>query len=170
MGAIDGFSYVGGTTNTADGLQMMVDEIFVTGNGDRDNVADIAIVITDGKANEREADTETQAIRAHNQGIRVIVLGITDAVDMAELDIIASSQNDIIMINDFSDLTGTLDAIVAIACPDVVTVTPAPTTTPTPSTAPSTSTVATPAPSTSLGPTTGPEPAGRCRTIRETIQ
>ena len=124
MGAI---SYIGGTTNTADGLEDMNDIIFQTHNGDRSNAPNVAIVITDGQANERERDTIPEATRAKNRGIRIIAVGVTNAVDLTELRGIASTNADVIEVDDFSLLMSFLDQLTANVCP---TPTPAPTTAP----------------------------------------
>ena len=60
----------------------MNEEIFQERNGDRPDVLDVAIVITDGKANEREDDTAVEAQRAKDRDIYIIVVGVTSSVDM----------------------------------------------------------------------------------------
>jgi len=56
-GVVSGLSYVGGTTNTADGLRLLRTQIFNVSNGDRLSVPDIAFVITDGQSNVNSSDT-----------------------------------------------------------------------------------------------------------------
>ena len=126
--AIGRITYVGGTTNTADGLQLMNEQIFQRSNGDRDNVPNVAIVVTDGKANERETDTITQAQNARGRGIRIIAVGVTAAVDETELRGIASTNNDVIRVDDFDLLSNFLDSLASDVCP----ATPSPGTTPRP--------------------------------------
>ena len=60
----------------------MNENIFQVSNGDRPNVRNVAIVISDGKANERESDTAVEAQRARDRGIEIIVVGVTSSVDM----------------------------------------------------------------------------------------
>ena len=49
--ALGNIRYIGGTTNTADGIQLMNEEIFQEANGDRPGVPNIAVVLTDGQVN-----------------------------------------------------------------------------------------------------------------------
>jgi len=78
--AVKNIPYLDGNTNTIGGLRLMRTEIFNVANGDRVNVPNVAILITDGVPN-REVDVlpdEVSLIR--NSGVRVIGVGITNAV------------------------------------------------------------------------------------------
>ena len=119
--AVLNLRYVGGTTNTADGLQLMNEEIFQERNGDRASVPNVAILITDGESNERMGDTIPQAIAAKSRGIRIISVGVTDSVNMQELEAIATSSGDVFLSDDFDQLKNNLNEILSVAC-----VTPAP--------------------------------------------
>ena len=44
-------SNAGGDTNIAGGIRLAANQVFNTGNGDRPNVQDIMIVVTDGNPN-----------------------------------------------------------------------------------------------------------------------
>ena len=48
--AIERIPYMGGHTNTASALRMMHKELFTFNNGDRDNIQNVAIVLTDGRS------------------------------------------------------------------------------------------------------------------------
>lgn len=104
--AIDNVPYNFGSTNTADALQTMREEMFTFGNGDRPNVDNIAIVLTDGVSNinSRRTIPEAEKTRAANIHIYAIGIGLTDT---KELDGIASkpiSENRF-AVDDFSELT-----------------------------------------------------------------
>ena len=62
---------------------------------------------------------------------RVIAVGVTAGVDITEITNIASTPQDVIMVDDFLTLSSSLDNLVQTAC-EVVTTTPASTTTPAP--------------------------------------
>ena len=49
--AIRSIPYVYGSTNTADGLRVLRSEVFNQANGDRPEVPNVAIIITDGISN-----------------------------------------------------------------------------------------------------------------------
>ena len=44
----------GGTTNTAGALNLMRNEMYNSNNGDRSDKPNVALVITDGKSNDRQ--------------------------------------------------------------------------------------------------------------------
>ena len=48
LAAVDGINYRGGNTNTTGGLREMRTNVFSSDGGDRANVRDICILITDG--------------------------------------------------------------------------------------------------------------------------
>ena len=75
--AVMNLFYDGGTTNTADGLATVTDELFTPENGDRANASNLLIVITDGESNNKQL-TVAQAIRAKTtQNIQVSFYYIT---------------------------------------------------------------------------------------------
>ena len=53
---------------------------------------------------------------AKQHGIRIICVGISYAVDKAELSQIASSPNDVILLETYRDLTYIFDPLMASAC------------------------------------------------------
>ena len=80
VAAIRRIHYGGGNTNTTGGLRLMRTEIFNRANGDRPDVKDVAILITDGEPT-REVDRlpgEVAAIK--RRGIRIIGVGVTNRV------------------------------------------------------------------------------------------
>ena len=59
--AVLGVQYIGGTTNTAEALQLTTNECFNTENGDRPDVDNLAIIITDGLPTVFDLDLPTEA-------------------------------------------------------------------------------------------------------------
>ena len=55
-------AFMGDRTNTADGLRMMKDEMFIPSNGDREGARNVAIIFTDGNSNVNEDNTIPEAI------------------------------------------------------------------------------------------------------------
>jgi collagen type VI alpha len=82
--------YMGSTTNTSGGLRTMNYEQFTAFNGDRPNIKNIAIVITDGESNEDEYRTISDAVAARADGITIFSIGVTDAVNAREVQEISS--------------------------------------------------------------------------------
>ena len=77
VAAVRGLEYVGGNTNTSGGLRVMMTQQFSVANGDRPNVQDIAIVITDGESTFDKNRTISDAETAHTAGIKVGRNGIS---------------------------------------------------------------------------------------------
>ena len=59
--------------------------MFQAGNGDRDDVDNYIILLTDGESNERETDTVPEAIDARVAGAKIISIGIGTDVNELEL-------------------------------------------------------------------------------------
>ena len=123
--AINGIAYFGQTTNTPDGLKVTRQQCFNAANGDRHNVQNLAIFISDGvpyPANRRDpAIVEAQALK--DVGVSVIAIGVTDIIDKDLLRIISSppqieGQNYFVAV-DFTDL-GTIRRAVGEGTCDVI--------------------------------------------------
>lgn len=87
--AILNVPYEYGTTNTADALRDMRTRMFLRENGDRLDVPNIAIILTDGVSSVNSDRTIIEAKTAHREGIQIYAIGI-GLVDTRELDGIAS--------------------------------------------------------------------------------
>ncbi len=90
--AISGIAYLGQTTNTPEGLRVTREQCFNAANGDRPNVLNLAIFISDGvpfPANRRgPAIQEAEALK--NAGVLVAAIGVTDVIDVDLLRAISS--------------------------------------------------------------------------------
>ena len=64
--------------------------MFTSGNGDRSDVTNIAMIITDGNSNINEENTIPFAIDARRNGAHLIVVSIGDMLNMLELKGMAS--------------------------------------------------------------------------------
>ena len=62
--AVERMEYVRGRTNTAEALRLLYTEMFTPFNGDRVDVPNYAIVITDGESNINSENTLPEAIAA----------------------------------------------------------------------------------------------------------
>ena len=88
---IRGISYVGGNTNTSGGLREMTFEQFGNSDrGDRADVTNVAIVITDGVSTFDKERTIPDAVEARNRNIQIFSVGITAAIDENELQRMSS--------------------------------------------------------------------------------
>jgi len=116
--------YLGGWTNTPDALRMMQDDLFQSWNGDRSNVENLAIVITDGQSNPPDwspyniytaADTLPFAQEAKDKGIEIISVGVTMNVNVDEVKGMSSPPQELnlnyYLVRDFTDLADRVDDI-----------------------------------------------------------
>lgn len=84
--------YGGGRTNTKEGLRVAREDIFSKRYGDRPDIPNVVIVITDGHSSHiemprRYSDPLPQATLAKQQGIQIFVVGVTDDVLESELKV-----------------------------------------------------------------------------------
>lgn len=83
--AILNTAYPGGNTNTSGGLWVARSQVFTGRNGDRPNVPNVAIVLTDGKSTFDHQRTIPYAEDLRRDGVEMITIGITNSVDEDEL-------------------------------------------------------------------------------------
>ena len=113
--AINRVTFAQDRTNLADGLQLAREEVFSEA---RVGVVKLALLITDGKPNEREPDTEVQATLLRNTGVILYAIGVTDDVDFQLLRRIASNPNEVVRVEEFSRLSSVLESVIqTVACP-----------------------------------------------------
>ena len=103
--AIDSMPYRTGSTNTADALEPMHSEMFTYANGDRPDVDNICIVVTDGVSNINARRTIPEAEAARAKGIHIYAIGI-GLTETRELDGIASKpvEENRFTVQDFAEL------------------------------------------------------------------
>ncbi len=115
LNAIDGITYFGGRTDIADGFQTAREGV-LSQRGDRNNVPNLVILITDGVPNDRISDTQPQANLVKQTGAQVVTVGITDAVDVDLLRALASAPSDYIASPSFADLSNIVRTLVGASC------------------------------------------------------
>lgn len=88
------------------GLRYARENMFTTTAGDRPNVPNFLVIMTDGRSNN-PADTWTQAMLARGAGITIISVGIGTGFNQEELEGMASSpiSSNVITAQDFNSLT-----------------------------------------------------------------
>ena len=120
--AILDIAFMGGNTNTAAGIKMMRTQSFSAKNGDRPDAQNIAIVLTDGVSTRNRTLTIPYAEMSHADGIRMIVVGVTNDTDVNEISGIASppriEDRDYYLAADFHSLKRLAVDITNTACND----------------------------------------------------
>jgi len=80
VAAIRKIPYVGGNTNTTGGMRLMRQECFNRANGDRPDVRNVAILITDGIPTREVDELPAEVQRNKALGVRIVGVGVTDKV------------------------------------------------------------------------------------------
>ena len=124
INAINGSIHEGGLTNLADALRVTRTSIF-NAPGDRPQVKNICIFITDGHATVDPDLVTNEAILAQREA-EIFAIGITNDVDTLELETIASDPNNrhTFLVDDFNLLQGILNDVIEETCAVVTTIEP----------------------------------------------
>ena len=69
-----------GYTNTTGALRLMRTEIFNPANGDREDVLNVAILITDGEPTREVDGLDEEVALVKSSGTRIVGVGVTNAV------------------------------------------------------------------------------------------
>lgn len=105
--AVESIPYLGGRTNTASAIEYMRSTMFTSNMGDRSDVPNVAIVLTDGGSNKPDKFAVIgAAMEAKKRGIHMLVLGLGKWVDKQELVKIASYpwQENLILVPEVDQL------------------------------------------------------------------
>ena len=116
-GAINNLIHTGGETNIPAALALMRTAVF-NSRGDRRDVKNIAIVITDGQANINPERVTVEAQNARDDDIEIFSIGITQDVILEELQTIASDpdRDHVFQATDFKTLETILADVIRRAC------------------------------------------------------
>ena len=107
----------GQTTNTPEALHQADSQCFNATNGDRDDVDNVIIIVTDGVPfpPQRRNPALTEAWKLKEKGIRIAAIGITNVVDEEFLRGI-SNEGTYFMVEGFQELGGQKDQISEQIC------------------------------------------------------
>ncbi|XP_045165576.2 uncharacterized protein LOC123529337 [Mercenaria mercenaria] len=116
FGAIKSVPYVRGSTNTGFAIETAREKMFIPSKGDRPNVDDVLIIVTDGDSDDYDYTIE-QAKLARDSGIHIFAIGIA-LKNLTELKNIASppAEQNVLSINDFDNLKTLKGKIFASIC------------------------------------------------------
>lgn len=116
--AIDSIAYSRGNTNTAGALQAVNLAMFTERNGDRPEVENVAIVITDGLSDTNADRTQSEAEDARNAGISIYTIGV-GLPDNSEAEGISSKppNGHMFPIGSFAELSDIQVELYESSCP-----------------------------------------------------
>lgn len=111
--AIDALPGTDGRTNIAGGIELAINQLLIP-PGDRPNVPNVCLLVTDGAANIRENETEIVAAHAR-QKCNLITVGIGNVIDPIQLANI-SSTGEVIQADNVDGLAAILEELVVTVC------------------------------------------------------
>jgi collagen type VI alpha len=114
LNAIDMY-YIKGTTNTAQAINFMRTQQFTPARGDRNGVANLGVVITDGKSNDRSA-TINEAMLSNAAGINMLAVGIGSNYNMDELEAMTTYPMSPLFVPLFSGLLESVNTVLQSIC------------------------------------------------------
>jgi collagen type VI alpha len=84
------FSKAGGATNTQEAIRRAYTEVFTSSRGDRSNVKNVMVVVTDGQPTVMPQNTLPEADAARQRGIEIFSVGVGQYVNVQQIDGMAS--------------------------------------------------------------------------------
>ena len=116
--AINRMPYTGGNTNTTGGLRVVRTEVYRKDRGDRSNVKNVIVLITDGRTTREVDSLYDEACKLKGPGTLIFGIGVTNQVDVSELrGVVSSPWFDFYhIVSDFGGLKRKLDQIVFGFC------------------------------------------------------
>ncbi|KAH9510212.1 hypothetical protein Btru_043780 [Bulinus truncatus] len=105
-----------GDTDTAMVINVVRTEILLPINGDREDVHDLVVLLTDGTYKRSERTLTAAKLLKVKSKLQILVIGVTDNIDEPTLRNISSGANLFLKMKSFSDLNQQLDVAIQILC------------------------------------------------------
>ena len=83
--AIRNISYCNENTNTTGGLRLTRTEVFNTANGDREDVPNVIVLLTDGNPTREKNNLSAEVQRIKNLDIRIVGIGVTNKASVCSM-------------------------------------------------------------------------------------
>ncbi|CAL1541804.1 unnamed protein product [Lymnaea stagnalis] len=116
--ALGSMKYKAGATRTDLGIALTRNEVLIPARGDRPDVPDQVILLTDGESTIKAATRAETTLLKKRPGLKIIVLGIGERLDDKELLEIATSPELKHVVTNFSNLSGMLKDLESATCED----------------------------------------------------
>lgn len=105
--AVDKITFLGGTTLTGQALQLALVEGFQGARGA--DVRKVIVVVTDGQSQDEVVEPSDKINKA---GVVVFAVGVTNLINVDELNSIARSPRRVFTVESFDKLDDTLSALI----------------------------------------------------------
>jgi len=109
---------VEGRTNTQDALRLTYESVFVAHRGDRNGVANVAVVVSDGNSNVASDRTLTEAEAARRRGVEIFAVSVGQESNAAEMAGIASDPDGehLLSMRSENEVTSTANSLLDLLC------------------------------------------------------
>ncbi|XP_069507766.1 integrin alpha-X-like [Ambystoma mexicanum] len=115
LSVLEKFPHTKGNTYTPSAIKYVTDDLFTDEKGARSNTNRLLITITDGASNDEQTTFSQATFAADQKQITRYAIGVGDAFRNSqarkELDIIASSKENVFQVGNFSALTSIQSAV-----------------------------------------------------------
>ena len=127
--AIQRLPYTGGNTNTTGGLRVARQKVLTSQRGDRPDVRNVVVLVTDGKATREMNGLADEADRIKAAGTMLIGIGVTSNVDENMMTKLVTSRpsEHYFYVKQFKDLSSIVQRVATVGCRSVQVATPVPT-------------------------------------------
>ncbi|KAK0044362.1 collagen alpha-6(VI) chain [Biomphalaria pfeifferi] len=107
--------YKYGNTHTHEALRKTTTDVLVEKKGDRPEVQDLVVLITDGKSTKRGTKEEAMKLKS-KQYLKILTIGVTKEIDEPELMNVSSGADFFLKIDSFADFNRHLDQLKLVVC------------------------------------------------------
>ncbi|XP_055882088.1 collagen alpha-4(VI) chain-like isoform X5 [Biomphalaria glabrata] len=114
--AVGSIQYIEGSTYTDLALELTNEEVLSPERGDRSNVSDLVVLITDGESSNKSS-TKNQSVKLKNRNnLKIFTLGIGSEIDDEELEAIATSNDLSLILESFENLAEIIAPMTSVTC------------------------------------------------------
>ncbi|XP_055883467.1 mucin-2-like isoform X2 [Biomphalaria glabrata] len=107
--------YKHGNTHTHEALNKTRTDVLVEKKGDRPEVQDLVVLITDGRSTKRGTKEEAMKLKS-KQYLKILTIGVTKDIDEPELRNVSSGTDLFLKIDSFADFNRHLDQLKPVVC------------------------------------------------------
>ncbi|KAH9510226.1 hypothetical protein Btru_043800 [Bulinus truncatus] len=114
--AVSRYEHTEGSTYTNLALQIVHQEVLTTEYGDRPDVPDFIILITDGQSRNQSLTKQEATLLHRRPNIKIATVGIGTSIDEEELASIATERYFVLQVDSFNRLGNIIPGLTSVAC------------------------------------------------------
>ena len=107
----------GGGTRIDLALEFAADKVFVQGHGDREEVVDVVVLLTDGKSDPGSKPLDQAVLPLRRESVHVIAVGLGHEIDEHELRaVITDKANGLFLIKEYAEMSDYVTSLAKGIC------------------------------------------------------